>query len=208
MSVACVGDAAELAPLGEAASVTATLPGDGCIRFGPDVPPGGFRPRGADPSGGYYQPVRVDVGDLYAFGMSRITCRLPAATFEVAREYDLNYVANQAPAGLALELPATVPADTVVELAASWPAGAAETYLYFDPLAHRLVTRREAMRVSWFATGGHLPVDATAVDEDDPATRAATTWRTPATPGPAHVWIVLRDSRGGIATLDAAITVE
>ena len=63
------------------------------------------------------------------------------------------------------------------------------------------------MRVSWFATGGTLAVDASAVDEDDAATSVSTTWHTPAA-GPAWLWVVLRDSRGGVAAQAVAVTVR
>lgn len=208
VSAACAaGDA--LVPIGEAPAVTAALPTDACSRFGPEVPPGDFRPRDPDPTGGFYQPVCADVDPLVAFGASRITCKLANTTAELARQYELGYVANRNPT---LELPdpsalAAVPAHADVELTAAWPAEAAEAYLYFDPLAQALVTRREAMRLSWFATGGALDVDASAVAEDDPATSVTTTWHTPG-PGPATLWLVLRDSRGGVATRAVPVTVE
>ncbi|HWU85797.1 MAG TPA: hypothetical protein VN253_00875, partial [Kofleriaceae bacterium] len=193
-------------------SVTAALPADACVRFGPEVPPGNFRPRDPDPSGGFYQPLRVDVDAdaapaLIAFGLSRITCKLPNATADLARQYEQRYVANRNPTLDEPAVPAAVPAHSAVELAASWPKDSAEPYLYFDQLAQALVPRREAMRLSWFATAGALDVDATAVGEDDPATRVTTTWHTPA-PGPATLWFVLRDSRGGVATRAVSITVE
>ncbi len=201
----CIATSA-LVDLGTNASVTGTLPSDGCIRFGPDTPPGGFRPRDPDPTGGYYQPVRVELGDLLAFGLSRITCKLPTAPTEVARDYDLRYVANQNPALDPIAL-ATVPANSDVTLTASWPTDAVETYLYYDSLAQHLVERRESMRVSWFATAGTLAVDASAVGEDDRATSVSTTWHTPAA-GDAWLWFVLRDSRGGIAWQQLPVTVE
>jgi hypothetical protein len=217
VSVACAaGDA--LVPFGEAPAVTAALPTDACTRFGPEVPPGNFRPRDPDPTGGFYQPVRADTGPLVAFGFSRITCKLANTTAELARQYELGYVANRNPT-LALLDPtdptdptdpsalATVPAHADVALTAAWPAEAAEAYLYFDQLAQALVTRREAMRLSWFATGGALDVDASAVAEDDPATSVTTTWHTPG-PGPATLWLVLRDSRGGVAARAVPVTVE
>jgi hypothetical protein len=115
------------------------------------------------------------------------------------------YVANQNPTLAAIQLD-HVAADTDVTLTAAWDEP--ETYLYYDPSSQTLITRRESMRVSWFATAGSLPVDATAIGEDDAATSVSTTWHTPARPGPAWVWIVLRDSRGGISTQGAAITVD
>ncbi|NVB78613.1 MAG: hypothetical protein HOV81_09485 [Kofleriaceae bacterium] len=201
----CVRGSA-LADLGTADVVTGTLPSDGCLRFGPDTPPGGFRPRAADGTGGYYQPVRADVDALVAFGLARITCKLPTAPGDVAHDYDVRYVANANPIldPIAID---RVSANSDVTLAASWPADAVETYLYFDPDSQTLVTRREAMRVSWFATAGSFAVDATAVGEDDTATTASTTWHTPG-PGTVHLWFVLRDSRGGIAVRDAAIVIE
>lgn len=204
VSAACVAGS-QLAPLGTAATVSATLPSNGCLQFGPETPPGNFRPRDADATGGYYQPVRVQSNDLLAFGLSRITCHLPTAPSNVAHDYDVDYVANANPTLEPLAL-TTVAANTDVMLTASWPASAVESYLYYDPVARRLITRREAMRVSWFATGGRLAVDASAVAEDAEARSVSTTWRTPA-PGPVQLWLVLRDSRGGIAVTTARITV-
>lgn len=206
VSAGCIDEAMVL-PLGTGPIASGTLPGDGCLRFGPDVPPGmDFRPRDPDATGGYYQPVRVAVDGLLAFGLPRITCKLGRAPFDVALEYDQRYVANQNPTLLPFTLD-EAPANTDVTLRAAWPAASAEPYLASDPISQTLVERREAMRVSWFATGGVLPVDATAVGEDDTTTEVTTTWRTPDA-GPAWVWIVLRDARGGIAVQNLAISVR
>jgi hypothetical protein len=201
VSTGCL-DAGQLLVIGTG-DTTGTLPMDGCIRYGPDVPPGGFRPRDPDPTGGYYQPVRLDVAEILAFGSTRITCHLPTAPFDVAIRYDNEYVANKNPTLLPFEL-AVAPANSDVPLVAAWPAEDVESFLYFDPRAQALVDRREAMRVSWFATDGALPVDATAAGD---RTRIETTWRTPG-PGRATVWIVLRDSRGGIATQTLTVEIQ
>ena len=205
VSVPCVDDPSALGAIDPAA---ATIPADACMQFGPDVPPGGFRPRDPDPTGGYYQPVRAEVAAAaLAFGFTRITCNLAAAPPDVAHEYQTSYVANANPT-LAVAAPSSVAAGEPVTLTASWPADAVESYLYFDPQQQALVTRREAMRVSWYATAGDLPVDASAVGEDDPATSVSTTWRAPAAAGTVWLWFVLRDSRGGIATASAQVTVR
>jgi len=201
----CLDDA-HLVVLGTQPAVTATLPADGCLLFGPETPPGNFRPRDADLTGGYYQPIRADLDDLLAFGLSRITCKLATAPSAVAHDYDLSYVANRNPM-LNPPVLTRVAANTDVTLTASWPADAAETYLYYDPLSQTLVTRREAMRLSWFATGGSLAVDASAVAETDTSTSVSTTWHTPAT-GTAYLWLILRDSRGGIASQTVRVIVE
>jgi len=205
VSEACLDDA-QLIVLGDAPAVTAALPANGCLQFGPETPPGNFRPRDADASGGYYQPIRADVDGLRAFGLSRITCHLATAPSAVAHDYDVQYVANRNPT-LDPPLLSAVAADLDVTLTASWPADAAEAYLAYDPLSQRLVERREAMRVSWFATGGTLAADASAVTETDDATSVSTTWHTP-TSGPAYLWIILRDSRGGIAARTIRMDVQ
>ena len=208
VSASCTSDPSALVALGTAASVATAIPATSCMLFGPDVPPGGFRPRDPDPTGGFYQPVRADVpGADLAFGFSRITCNLADAPPDVAHDYQTMYVANQNPT-LAVDAPSDVAAGDAVTLTASWPADSAELYLYYDQTSQTLVTRRESMRVSWFATAGALPVDATAVDENDPTTSVQTTWTAPSAPGVAWLWFVLRDARGGIATAQVAVTVH
>ncbi len=204
VSNACL-DPANLVSLGTEPSAIGTLPADGCLLYGPETPPGNFRPRDPDGTGGFYQTVQADVDGLVAFGLSRITCQLATATSPIAHDYQVRYVANQNPTIDPLVV-SQVAADTDVTLTASWPATAVETYLYYDPLALALVTRREAMRLSWFATGGTLAVDASAVAESDPATQVSTTWHTPAA-GTAYLWLVLRDSRGGIASQAVRVQV-
>ena len=214
---ACLGTT-QVLQLGTAPTVTGTLPAMGCLLYGPDTPPGGFRPRSADGTGGYYQPVRADLAEQVAFGLSRILCDLPNASAQASADYRTMYVANANPTLLPVAIadptsgaplsPDAIPAGADVTLTAAWPAAAAESYLYYDPSSETIVTRREAMRVSWFATGGTLPVDASAIGEDYPTTSVTTTWTTPDTPGAAWLWFVLRDSRGGIATQQIAVTLE
>ena len=61
------------------------------------------------------------------------------------------------------------------------------------------MTGREAIRVSWFATGGALDTDTggRAESEADQAT-IENTWTAPATAGEARLWLVVRDDRGGV----------
>ena len=205
----CLAD--QIVALGTAATITTTVPMDACRTFGPDVASTGFRPRDPDPTGGYYQPIRADLQMIDpAFGFARITCNLANAPGDVAQLYKTTYVANTNPTLDPLSIdgaPGTVPANTTVKLVASWPSDAVESFLYFDPDTQQLVTRRESMRLSWFATGGALAVDASAVAETDTTTSVTTTWHTPAA-GAATLWIVLRDSRGGLATQTIALAVQ
>ena len=217
VSAACVAGEALVPLVSDVMSATGVLPMDACMRFGPDVPPGGFRPRDADLTGGFYQPVRLDTGELapLAFGMSRITCNLANATPEAFRQYVLEYVANENPTidavRIANDLAPMIAADTDVTIDVSWPAETIESYLYYDRARQRLVTRRESLRVSFFATGGAFPVDSIAIDEpalgESVATSASITWRTPPA-GVAHLWIVLRDARGGVDVRTIAVTID
>src|SRR5207253_227540 len=76
---ACIDNPDWSDPLGDGATVTATMPAAACATYGPDTPPGGFRPRDPDPSGGYYQPVRAALADApLAFGLPRLAGALAA----------------------------------------------------------------------------------------------------------------------------------
>lgn len=223
-----------LVPIGEGAEVTGALPMSGCRLFGPDRPdpvagqPAG-RPADPDPSGGFYQPVRLrirDGGDAYAIGATRISCGLGGATPAVAADYAKRYVKNENPAFEAIELDgvaieqtgATVKRGARVSILARWSAcdpeaaagcTGAEPYLVFDPSSRALVARREAIRVAWFATGGELADDdgGRGADEADVA-NLSTTWIAPKTSGDANLCAVIRDDRGGVGWSCYRITVE
>jgi hypothetical protein len=84
----------------------------------------------------------------------------------------------------------------------------AETFVYYDPLARRLVDRREAMRVSWFAGSGSFEDDHTGRREDETDAFSDGSWTAPKTPGLAHLWVVLRDSRGGVSWQSYVVNVN
>jgi hypothetical protein len=204
VSTACLGSGVQTIG-GPLAAVTADTPQDACSLFGPDTPPGAFRPRDPDATGGFYQPLRVELGNLTAFQLERITCDLPDAPVAVATEFAQRYQPNKNPTlapllglanGRAIALD-QVPAGSEVTLRTGWGSSDAESYLMFDPDTLTLVERREAMRVSWFVTAGSLADEITGRAEGDLATTTETTWLAPSTPGVAHLWLVLRDSRGG-----------
>jgi hypothetical protein len=205
VSAGCFGDGL-IVPLGTGPTASGPIPMEACLSFGGDTKPGGFRPRDPDPTGGFYQPVRAIIDGELAFGLTRILCKLPNVAPDISVSYDRTYATNTNPTLEPLTL-TTVPADSDVELVARWPAGTAEPYVFFDRGSQQLIVRRESLRLSWFATAGTLPVDATAVGESDPATEVRTTWHTPSA-GPAWLYLVLRDSRGGIAVQSQAITVQ
>jgi len=84
----------------------------------------------------------------------------------------------------------------------------AESYAWWNPGAGQLESRRESVRVSWFATAGRFANPVTGRDEDESDTTSENTWLAPTTPGPVRLWLVMRDARGGQSFRSFVITVE
>lgn len=84
----------------------------------------------------------------------------------------------------------------------------AEWYVRFDPVALEVTSARESISLSWYATTGGWDVARTGRSETDPARSSENTWTAPDTPGPATLWIVVRDDRGGIAWRQLHVRVE
>jgi hypothetical protein len=215
VSDACL-DTSSLVPAGEGESTVVATPSNGCSLFGPDTPPGGFRPVDPDVTGGYYQPVRADFpGSDTTFELARIECDLANAPTAAVSQFTASYHANVNPMlaplvatvdGVAVSL-SSIHAGVRVILAASWPAASAESYAYFDPASQTVVTKRESMQVAWYSTGGTLDTESTGRAENDPATATTDGWLAPSTPSSVHLWIVLRDSRGGVDFAAYDVTV-
>jgi hypothetical protein len=196
--------------------ITATIPIDACSQFGPTPPapaPGepARRPRDADVTGGYYEPVRVlaklATDQIPGIGLTRITCDLANAPLDAVLAFRASYRANTNPvlvhvvaqlpgAPDAVTLPATLPANTPITLRVRWSDSSAETFPVFEPETRAVVMHREAIRVSWFASVGELASERTGRTEDEVESYADNTWTT-ADAGTAHLWVVVRDSRGG-----------
>lgn len=215
VSTSCL-ELSSLVAAGVGAATSAATPAHACALFGPDTPPGGFRPRDPDATGGYYQPLRLDLpGADVAFDLSRVTCNLANASADIATAFAAAYVPNVNPHLLPLvatEDGATVALDAIhanarLSFQASWAPADAETYAYFDPPTQAVTTKRESLRVAWFATSGPFDSESTGRAEDDLATVTENGWTAPGAPGVVHVWVVLRDSRGGndFAAYDLAV---
>ena len=207
VSAACLGDDAIRAAGDPGSPTHATIPSDACALFGPDPPPGGYRARDPDVTGGYYQPLRALLDGTHpSFVLERLACHLANAPADIATDYGLRYRRNANPHLSPLVttiggVPAAgdhVPTGARVTLSVGWNDADAESYVTFDLASQSLIDRREAMRVSWFATAGDFGVDRTGRAEDDRATTTENTWTAPSSTGKVHLWIVVRDSRGGI----------
>lgn len=204
VSAACL-DAAVLPIAGAEFTISASTPMDACQLFGPDAPPGDFRPRDADDTGGYYQPLRIETLGQTAFVFERVTCNLSNAPLDVAVEFAKQYVPNRNPRIFSVQAyvdgqnePLDVlPASQDVQIEITWESTEAETFVVFDPATQKLKWQRESLRVFWYATGGVFEHDVTGRDENDAALGASNTWHAPDKPAEVHLWIVLRDNRGG-----------
>jgi hypothetical protein len=210
VNAACLADA--FAPLGAGPEITAAMPAQACSTFGPDTPPGDYRPRDPDITGGYHQPLRVtlpaDLGGGVAFASHRIACGVGNAPATIVIAFRDRYVRNANPSPPAIAVPPTIARGATIDLTATWADADAEPYVSYDPIGVRLVDRREAMRVTWYVTGGALAVDASGVAEGEPGASSDNAWTAPDTAGTVHLWAVLRDSRGGASVSEIDLVVQ
>lgn len=206
-SAACSKDAAS--PLADGApELEAAMPANACAVFGPEVASAELRPRDPDVTGGYYQPLRIRIaGADETFGLERIGCALANAAADVTADFGRRYAPNVNPElgplaamfeGEPVALDA-IPAGAKVTLRTSWPETSAERYVVYDLASRSLLERRETMRVSWFATAGTFESDRTGRAEDEVETFTENVWTAPSEARTVHVFLVLRDARGGVA---------
>jgi hypothetical protein len=205
-----------LVPMGSGPSTVVKTPSKGCSLFGPDVGSMGLRPRDPDSTGGYYQPVRVDLaGADTAFEPTRIECDLAGADAEAAMAFARAYKANLNPVlnpltatlGGSPVMLGAIPKGSHITLQASWPASSAETFAYFDPVSQTVTSQREAMQVAWYTTGGTLDTESTGRASTDMTTTSDDGWTAPGTSGTVYLWVVLRDSRGGVDFVEQDLVV-
>ncbi len=222
ISEACLGDAAQVVAAGLAAAlpVLAALPADGCAQFGPELPPARVgdppaRPREPDSTGGYYQPVRARLSHQATIGLVRIQCGLAGASAELAAAYRQRYQPNRNPQLLQLELSDladgmplradALPRGHVVQLRLTVTAESAEHFVVLQPETQTLVEQTESLQAAWFATAGSFALAHTAALPGQAELRSR--WSLPDQPGPAALWVVLRDSRGGVDWLELAVAI-
>ena len=139
VSSACVsGDVGALQPLGSGPALATTIPNDACRNFGPEVPPpkrgeDPGRPIDPDSSGGYYQPLRLDLGSgtvaPATFASARLSCGVAGASSAESAEFRARYHVNVNPAVAGLTVDGAdvaeggtvgVKAGASVALDASW----------------------------------------------------------------------------------------
>src|SRR5262249_47898034 len=96
-----------LTPIGTGLKVQASVPVESCRVFGPfppDPQPGEppSRPADPDPTGGYYQPVRLLIPTKtdpeFSVGVTRLDCGIAGATQEQSNDYNKHHIPNENPA--------------------------------------------------------------------------------------------------------------
>jgi hypothetical protein len=100
----------------------------------------------------------------------------------------------------------TCPADCTK--AATAGCTGAERFAAFDLGSQSIVDQRESMAVAWFATGGSFDDDRTGRASSDDTNSSDNAWTAPGQAGPVHIWIILRDDRGGVGWADYTIEVQ
>jgi hypothetical protein len=83
-----------------------------------------------------------------------------------------------------------------------------ERYVWLDTQSRTLSVRRESMRAAWYATAGTLEEERTGKDEGEPGRDSTNTWTAPGRAGTLHLWVVLRDARGGVGFRALAVRVR
>lgn len=76
----------------------------------------------------------------------------------------------------------------------------AEPYVWYDRENTRVAPRHEGISVAWYTSNGHFESEQTGLDENEAQRRHGTenVWH-PARPGAATLWLVIRDTRGGLS---------
>ncbi len=197
------------------------IPTTACSLFGPVAPPPvagqpPVAPRNPDSTGGYYLPVRLRVNtasaeELSGFAFERIQCNLASAPVSAIQAYNSQYTPNHPPgidhtdlvdaAGNRLSLDSgtqNAAIGSVLSVEATFAAGAAETFPVYDQQSEALVNQQESLHMSWFVTGGTFEHDRTGVAAGQTASSTSNQWTAPAQNGTIYLWLVLRDSRGGV----------
>lgn len=82
----------------------------------------------------------------------------------------------------------------------------AERYVAFDPESRTIVSRREAITISWYSNAGKYANERTGTAESDTANLSSNVWTAPGS-GESTLWVVIRDSRGGVGFQEYRVQV-
>jgi len=216
VSQACL--TSDLPQSGQGAAVPIRTPSSACVNFGPLAPSSSketLRPSEPDATGGYYQPMRLDLGTDQAIFRERLHCDLAGASLAMSQEFRARTTVNQNPTLVSLSVLVgdtpvsldSLPASQPIRLVATWSPDSPEIYPVFSSASQTIVDRREALWLSWFITAGRLDDSTTGRAEGDPDVSTENTWQSPADAGVVFLWLVLHDSRGGADGASYTLTI-
>lgn len=206
VSQACLAE--DLTASAQGDQVSIRMPSAACVNFGPLAPPSTsetLRPTDPDATGGYYQPIRLDLNGQLAIVRQRLHCDLAGASLLLSQEFRARYTLNQNPALVSLsafvgDTPVSLdalPAGQRLRLIAAWSPESAETFPVFDAVSQTLTDQREGLWLSWFTTVGRFDDFTTGRAAIDTTTWTENAWQSPTQAGRVLLWLVLHDSRGG-----------
>ena len=211
VSSACFEDGVE-AISGAGNPISTRMPSTSCIRFGPELVESDARPRDADSTGGYFQPLRLSLLERFTVGLSRVRCNLAGAPSSIAADFEARYTNNQNPGEptLLLQNESLSFEDIAVEdeviFLLRWTEEDIETFPIFEVENRELRDEQETLSVSWFATGGSFQTDTSTAPEGEVET--TNLWKAPQEAGSYTIYAVLRDSRGGVSWASQELNVQ
>jgi len=216
VSQACLTENLTTSAQGDQVSIR--TPSAACVNFGPLAPAsssGTLRPTDPDTTGGYYQPIRLDLNGQQGIVRERLHCDLAGASLLLSQEFRARYTPNQNPSLVSLsafagETPVALdalPAGQRIRLVAAWSPESAETFPVFDEVSQTLTDQREALWLSWFTTAGFFDDSTTGRAADALIAWSENAWQSPAQASPVFLWLVLHDSRGGSDFAAYSLTV-
>jgi hypothetical protein len=202
----------------QGAQVSIRTPSAACVNFGPLAPPssnGTLRPTDPDTTGGYYQPIRLDLGTQQAIFRERLHCDLAGASLLLSQEFRASYTPNQNPTLASLSAFVgdqaasldALPAGQGIRLVATWSPDSAETFPVFDSVSQTLAEQHEVLWLSWFVTAGVFDDSTTGHSADDATDGSENAWQSPSVLGTVYLWLVLHDGRGGTDFAAYTLTV-
>jgi hypothetical protein len=85
----------------------------------------------------------------------------------------------------------------------------AERFVVFDIASQSIVVQRESIAVAWYTTtGASVDIDRTGRNSSDLVSTSDNGWRAPSVAGTSHLWVVLRDNRGGVGWVEYVFDVK
>ena len=85
----------------------------------------------------------------------------------------------------------------------------AERFVVFNIASQSNVDQRESIAVAWYTTAGaSVDTDRTGRASGDLVATSDNGWSAPSVAGPSHLWVVLRDNRGGVGWAEYVFDVK